>query len=95
MPCGKHIEDEPCRATDLGKCVPIPKRNPIEGSEPDGISFGVRGKHIAIAQAIRLSSMKSSRTLLQLELATPEMIIDSDEALAPPTFLGGELLELI
>lgn len=50
---------------------------------------------LAIAQAIRLSSMKSSRTLLQLELATPEMIIDSDEALAPPTFLGGELLELI
>ena len=49
---------------------------------------------LAIAQAIRLASMKPAGALIQIGLAAPEMQIEGGLSPAPPAFLGGEAIDL-
>ena len=49
---------------------------------------------LTIAQVIRLASMKPAGALIQIGLAAPEMQIDGGLGPAPPTFLGGEAIDL-
>jgi hypothetical protein len=49
---------------------------------------------LAIAQLARLASMQGGGSLIQLELAAPEMVIDGGQSPAPQSNLGGEPIDL-
>ena len=49
---------------------------------------------LAIAQLIRLASMRAGGALIQLELAAPAMVIDGGRSSAPQGNLGGEPMDL-
>lgn len=55
---------------------------------------GAAAGALAISQAIRLSSSLSGGALIQMELATPELMIDGGQSIPPESFLGGEQIDL-
>jgi hypothetical protein len=55
---------------------------------------GAAAGALAIAQVIRLASMQPGSALLQMELGSPEMVIDGGRSPAPQAFLGGETMSL-
>lgn len=55
---------------------------------------GAAAGALAIAQAIRLANLNSAVALLQMELASPELVIDGGEIDTPTSNLGGEAISL-
>lgn len=74
----------------IGVCGTYPLANASVAVPFVGAATGA----LAIAQLIRLASMHSGATLLQIELAAPGMVIDSGQIAAPQIYLGGETMDL-
>ena len=55
---------------------------------------GAAAGALTIAQVMRLASMQSGGTLIQIELAAPEMVIDGGQSATPHSYLGGEIIDL-
>ena len=49
---------------------------------------------LAVARLIRLASMETARTLLQLDMGSPDMVIDSTATPALNAFPGGDIMDL-
>ena len=55
---------------------------------------GAASGALTIAQLIRLASMEPGAALIQMELASPEMVIDGGRCATPHCYLGGEIIDL-
>lgn len=55
---------------------------------------GAAADALAIAQLIRLASMQPGGALIQMDLASPEMMIDGGRSATPHCYLGGEIVDL-
>ena len=55
---------------------------------------GAAAAALAVSQAIRLASLKSGVALLQIELASPSLVIDGGEAAASESYLGSDVVSV-
>lgn len=56
---------------------------------------GAAAAALAVTQAIRLASLKSGVVLLQVELASPSLVIDGGEASASECYLGSDVVSVL
>lgn len=55
---------------------------------------GAAAGALVVAQLARLASMQPTGSLIQMDLGSPEMIIDGGQTKEPSSFLGGETMSL-